>query len=177
MSQIDTEEVVLSETIRGQGEIENNLRLVPVAESIRYRKRAQAAEKKIELLAEELSKAKTEAQDAAEQLETIREEKKLSSKLAAAGAIDLETAVLVAKMRIKDDRRVSLNEVIENLRKDKGYLFLSNEAGMLSPPRTSGVKDMVIESSGVLEKAAKKASTTGRRVDLHEYMQLRKRIL
>ena len=78
---------------------------------------------------------------------------------------------------MKDDPEVDLNEVIENLRKDKGYLFLSNEAGMLSPPRTSGVKDMVIESSGVLEKAAKKASTTGRRVDLHEYMQLRKRIL
>ena len=50
MSQIDTEEVVLSETIEGQERIENNLRLVPVAESIRYRKKAQAAEKKIELL-------------------------------------------------------------------------------------------------------------------------------
>jgi len=46
MSQIDDKETILSEDIAGQGDINDSLKLVPVAESIRYRKRAQSAEKK-----------------------------------------------------------------------------------------------------------------------------------
>ena len=173
MSQTDTEEQELSE----QERIENNLRLVPVVESIRYRKRAQAAEKKIESLAEELSKTKTEVKQAVEQLNEIRQEKNLSSKLSAAGVVDLETAILVAKTRMKHEPEIEVEQVIDNLRKEKGYLFLETQIVMPSPSRTSGVKDGVIENRGVLDRAAKRASTTGNRVDLHEYMQLRKKIL
>jgi tetrahydromethanopterin S-methyltransferase subunit G len=59
MSQIDADENILSEDITGHDDINNNLKLVPVAESIRYRKRAQSAEKKIETLAEQLAQAKS----------------------------------------------------------------------------------------------------------------------
>ena len=62
MSQIDADENILSETEAGQSDINNSLKLVPVAESIRYRKRAQSAEKQVETLAQELAQAKSEAQ-------------------------------------------------------------------------------------------------------------------
>ena len=62
MSPIDTEETILSETEAGQANNESdNLKLVPVSESIRYRKRAQSAEKKMETLTKQLMEAKSEA--------------------------------------------------------------------------------------------------------------------
>ena len=51
MSPIETQDI-LSEDIIGAGD-NDNMKLVPVAESIRYRKRAQSAEKKIEVLTEQ----------------------------------------------------------------------------------------------------------------------------
>lgn len=45
MSQIDDREEILSETEVEQSGVNSNLKLVPVSESIRYRKRAQSAEK------------------------------------------------------------------------------------------------------------------------------------
>ena len=62
MSQIDADENILSEAEAGQGDVVNQ-KLVPVAESIRYRKRAQSAEKKIEILTEELAQAKLQASE------------------------------------------------------------------------------------------------------------------
>ena len=68
MSQVD-EEVNLSETAdSSEGETP---KLVPVMESIRYRKRAQSAEKRIEVLGEQLAQAKTESSKMAEQLKEM----------------------------------------------------------------------------------------------------------
>ena len=55
---IETQDV-LSEDIMGTSD-NDNMKLVPVAESIRYRKRAQGAEKKIEALTEQLAEAKAQ---------------------------------------------------------------------------------------------------------------------
>ena len=58
MSPIETQEV-LSEDITGASD-NDNMKLVPVTESIRYRKRAQSAEKKVEALMEQLAEAKSQ---------------------------------------------------------------------------------------------------------------------
>ena len=65
MSPTHREGHILSEDteVCGDGD---GLKLVPVAESIRYRKRAQSAEKKIEALAEELAEVKARASEMAE---------------------------------------------------------------------------------------------------------------
>jgi len=173
MSQIDADENILSEDIAGQGDINNSLKLVPVAESIRYRKRAQSAEKKVETLAEQLAQAKSQVSEMAKELRSIQVEQKLMHKLAAAGTIDLETAVLIAKAKVEAETEADLDGAIEQLKKEKQYLFAGTNTAATAK-KTAGAKDRVQNSQTILERAAKKAATTGNRTDLQEYLKLRR---
>jgi hypothetical protein len=173
MSQIDADENILSETEAEHEDTGNSLKLVPVAESIRYRKRAQSAEKKIETLAEQLAQAKSQASEMAKELSSIRVEQKLTHKLAIAGVIDLETAVLIAKAKIGAETEADLDGVIEQLKKEKQYLF-SGTGAAATAKKTAGAKDRMQNSQTILERAAKKAATTGNRTDLQEYLKLRR---
>jgi len=174
MSPIETQDV-LSEDIAGAGD-GDNARLVPVAESIRYRKRAQSAEKKLEVLAEQLAQAQAQTAQLSEQLGGIQTEQKLMRQLAAAGAVDLETAVLIAKARMQGQTAADVTGVIEQLKKEKQYLF-GGAGGTVTPAKTAGAKERVTSNETILERAAKKAATTGSRADLHEYLRLRRNFL
>ena len=177
MSLIERQEV-LSEDITEAGE-SDNMKLVPVAESIRYRKRAQSAERKVEDLTEQLAEAKSQATKISERLSDIETEQKLTSKLAAAGSIDLETAVLLARTRIEGQTEADLDGVIEQLKKEKQYLF-GGVGGVVTAKKTAGAKGSAYGGTNnqtVLEKAAKRAATTGNRADLQEYLKLRRNFL
>jgi hypothetical protein len=174
MSPIETQDILSEDTTPASDN--DSTKLVPVAESIRYRKRAQSAEKKIEELTEQLAQAKAQTAELSEQLSDIQTEQKLMRQLAAAGAVDLETAVLITKARLQDKDDVDAIGMIEQLKKEKQFLFTS---GSLSPAptKTSGARDRVTKSQTLLERAAKKAATTGSRTDLHEYLKLRRNYL
>ena len=176
MSQIDQSENMLSEATDGQKDsgIVNSERLVPVGESIRYRKRAQSAEKEIEILTEQLSQARSQKTEATEQLNSIKTEQQLSRKLAAAGAIDLETAVLIVKTRIEGEPEADLDACIDRLRKEKQYLFEKSSGAGPAVQKTASAKERTADGAGFLERAAKKAATTGNRTDLQEYLKLRR---
>ena len=135
MSPIETQDI-LSEDITPTNEIDN-ARLVPVAESIRYRKRAQSAEKKIEELTEQLTQAKSQTAELSEQLSDIQTEQKLMRQLAAAGAVDLETAVLIARARIQDQDNADVTGVIEQLKREKQFLSTAGSPGQ-APTKTAG---------------------------------------
>ncbi|MBW7991887.1 MAG: hypothetical protein FVQ84_17965 [Planctomycetes bacterium] len=177
MSLIERQEV-LSEDITEAGD-NDNMKLVPVAESIRYRKRAQSAEKKVEDLTEQLSEAKSQATKISERLSDIEAEQKLTSKLAAAGSVDLETSVLLAKARMEGQTDADLDGVIEQLKKEKQYLF-GGAGGVVTAKKTAGAKESAYGGTNnqtALERAAKKAATTGNRTDLQEYLKLRRNFL
>jgi hypothetical protein len=177
MSLIETQEV-LSEDITGASD-NDNTKLVPVAESIRYRKRAQSAEKKVEDLTEQLAQAKSQVTKISERLSDIEAEQKLTSKLAAAGSVDLETAVLLAKARMEGQTNADLDSVVEQLKKEKQYLFGGTTA-TVTAKKTAGAKESAYGGTNnqtVLERAAKKAATTGNRTDLQEYLKLRRNFL
>ncbi|MCX5636599.1 MAG: hypothetical protein NTX52_02755 [Planctomycetota bacterium] len=174
MSQTETQDI-LSETEVGASD-GDNLKFVPVAESIRYRKRAQSAEKKVEALAEELSEAKTQTAKMSEQIRNVQIEQKLMRKLAAAGALDLEAAVLVARARMEDEPEANPDSVIEQLKKEKQYLF-AGASGAVIAKKTAGAKERVANSQTVLDAAAKRAATTGNRADLQKYLRLRRNFL
>jgi len=177
MSPIDTDEGILSEDTAGHTNSDvDNLKLVPVAESIRYRKRAQSAEKKTEALAEQLREAKSEAKKMAEQLSSIEVEQKLARKLAAAGTVDLETAVLISKAKMEGQTQADLDGVVEQLKREKQYLF-TGSSGAVTAKKTAGAKDRIQNSQTILERAAKKAATTGNRTDLQEYLKLRRNFI
>lgn len=174
MSPIETKEV-LSEDITETSE-NDNTKLVPVAESIRYRKRAQSAEKKLEALTEQLAEAKLQTAEMSEQLSDIQTEQKLMRSLAAAGAIDMETAVIIAKARMNEQDEADLDGVVEQLKKDKQYLFADRSASV-TIKKTAGAKDRTQNIQTIIERAAKKAATTGNRTDLQEYLKLRRNFI
>jgi uncharacterized protein YhaN len=174
MSPIETQDILSEDTTLASDN--DSTKLVPVAESIRYRKRAQSAEKKIEELTEQLAQAKTQSAELSGQLSDIQNEQKLMRQLAAAGAVDLETAVLIAKARLQDKDDADVTGVIEQLKKEKQFLFTASSLGPI-PTKTAGARDRVTNSQTLLERAAKKAATTGNRTDLHEYLKLRRNYL
>ena len=167
----------LSETVEEQ-ELDGNdaAKLVPVTESIRYRRRAQSAEKKSESLAEQLAEANQTITRMSLDLSDLQVEQKLIHKLAAIGATDLETAVLVARARMEGKAEADIDACIEQLRKEKAYLFGgSTEAATLR--KTAGARDRAKQAQTALGQAAQKAAKTGRRADLQHYLKLRRNLL
>lgn len=199
MSQIGADEDILSvprgtpygETTAEQDSSESaeqSLKLVPVSESIRYRRRAQSAEKKNEALAQALAEAKAESSRMSEKLSSMQLEHKLIRKLIAAGTTDLDAAVLIARDRMEDSqsqestghlaaghlKEEDLDSVVKQLKGEKQYLFADERGGVVATQRTAPAKDRVTNSRTVIERAAKKAAMTGNRTDLQEYLKLRR---
>jgi hypothetical protein len=177
MSQID--EGVLPGAEERQGEVDD-VKFVPVGESIRYRRRAQGAEKRVDELAGELADAKAEATRLADELKATQREQELMKRLASEGTRDLEAAMLIAKARLAGKDQADLGGVIEQLKKEKGYLFPRPDSGQVGEKtsgsatvRTSPAKEQR-SGAGVLERAAKRAAGTGSRSDLQEYMRKRR---
>jgi hypothetical protein len=173
MSQVD------EETLPGAAEEQedgDSAKLVPVGESIRYRRRAQSAEKRCETLAEELAQAKTQISEMNEQLSNIQFEQKLAKKLSASGVVDLETAVLVAKTRLTKGDDADLDGCVEQLKKEKQYLFCGSSS-IATSKRTAGARDRQANAQSGLERAAKRAAKSGSRTDLQEYLKLRRNML
>jgi hypothetical protein len=176
MSAIEAQDGVLSEDTAARDE-GDNLKLVPVAESIRYRKRAQTAEKKVEALTRELQQAQSQANEAVEQLHAARLEQELARKLIVAGTVDVEASVLMAKARLEAEPESDVDSVIEQLKKEKPHLFAVQDGYASAAKKTSPAKDRMQNSQTVLERAAKKAAETGSRRDLEEYLRLRRNFL
>jgi hypothetical protein len=180
MGQIN--EGVLPGAEEGQGEVDD-VKLVPVGESIRYRKRAQGAEKRVEELAGELVEARAEATRLADELNATQKEQELMRRLASEGTRDLEAAMLIAKSRLAKDEKGDLGGVVEQLKKEKGYLFSRPDSGQVGEKtsgsvavRTSPAKEQR-SGAGALERAAKRAAGTGSRSDLQEYMRRRRSVV
>ncbi|MBN1805319.1 MAG: hypothetical protein JW837_08720 [Sedimentisphaerales bacterium] len=178
VSQAQVSDDITAAVPSGAGD-NDSTKFVPVAESIRYRKRAQSAEKKVEDLKEQLVRAKSQVTEISEQLSDIQAEHRLTRKLAAAGSIDLETAVLLTRARMEGKEQADLDGVIEQLKKEKQYLF-GGATATSTAKKTAGAKESILDGSSnqtVLEKAAKRAATTGNRTDLQEYLKLRRNFL
>ncbi len=156
----------------------NDVKMVPVTESIRYRKRAQSAEKKCEQLANEMKSFKEQKQNLQKEVESLKFESDVMKKLSQAGAIDMESAVLVTKERLKESDDADIDGVIEDLKKNKGFIFGSSDQKVKAAGKTAFARDKINPGSrNSLGKAAKKALASGSRIDLHEYMKLKRGLL
>ncbi|MCU0918262.1 MAG: hypothetical protein MUC88_27410 [Planctomycetes bacterium] len=109
-------------------------------------------------------------------LDDLRTEQRLVHKLAAAGVVDLETAVLVAQARTNGGDPAQIDACIAQLRKDKAYLF-GPPADPATARRTAGVKDRTTPGGTALQQAATKAARTGSRADLLQYLRLRRNLV
>ena len=171
MNENDFENQELSENDQGESQ-----RLVPVGEAIRYRKRAQSAESQIEELSRELEKTNLQNNQLLEELNDFKQENMLVSKLVAAGTNDIETAVLIAKKRLESQENKDIDTVVSLLVEEKGHLF-GADGSIAVAPKTLGVRHRVDSSRRGLENVARKASASGNRLDVHEYMRARRQYI
>jgi hypothetical protein len=127
-------------------------------------------------MAAQLTQANERIARMSEELTSLQIEQKLTHKLATAGAIDLEAAVLVARSRIEGKADADVDRCVAQLRKEKGYLF-STASPIVVPRKTAPAKDRVTHNQAVLEQAAKRAARSGSRVDLQRYLVLRRSVM
>lgn len=154
-------------------EQERTDKFVPVVESIRYRKRAQAAEKRSEELEMELSEVRSLSDKMQSELKDVKIEKELMEMLSQAGVVDMEAALLLAKQRLGKDG--DAKSCVEKLRLEKGFLFADSLRQVTRQMPTAGARDKVSNKEMALSRAAKRAATTGNRSDLQEYLRMRRK--
>jgi hypothetical protein len=104
----------------------------------------------------------------------LQSERALMLKLAEAGARDMEAALLVGASRLAARTDGDIAAVIAAMKNDKPHLFSSADSPDLPPARTSGARPRKGDSQSLLERAAKRAATSGSRADLQEYLRLRR---
>ncbi len=174
---------------RDQGPDDDSQKLVPVSESIKYRRRAQQAEARIAQLEQQLNEATTTAQQHQEQLATAEAQRDeatsqlisaenraaASRMLADAGAVDLETAALLLGKRIDLGEPVdddTLQAAVQDLLLDKPYLAGHPASGL--PAATRGPSQRADSVASQLTRAADRAARSGSRTDVAEYLRLRR---
>jgi hypothetical protein len=106
----------------------------------------------------------------------LQSEHTLMIKLHEAGVKDMEAALLVGMSRLGQADAPDPDAVIAAMKKDKAHLFA--EAGQGNdehpPVRTGGARRKGYDGTAALEKAAKRAATSGSRTDLQQYLRLRR---
>lgn len=148
--------------------------LTPAAEAIRYRKRAQMAEKELADIKAQRDRLQSENQTLTDQIGRIRQDQQIRAQLLAAGPTDLETAELLVRDRLANSTERDVSKVIERLRRDKGWLFAPRPMG--GPLRTAGLR-FAADRSTALQEAARKAARSGQPADVQEYLRLRRQVV
>ncbi len=148
-------------------------KMVSVSEAIRYRKRAQKAEQEVEHLNSRLLEVLDLQKEMSAGLDELKRDNSLITALNRAGAADVETALLVAKARVKNGDDFDAEKVVSELRTEKGFLF-ADDGGEKFPSRSSGLKERQSSGRTALTNRAKKAAASGSRNDVQEYMRARR---
>lgn len=148
---------------------------VPVSEAIRYRKRAQQAEKQAAELAETLAQERQRIAALDQQLTAAQRQQTLRDALTAAGATDLEATMLLAQSRMDADGDADAASVVEQLRSDKAHLFAA-APGDAAPGRTAGLRHRT-DGRGALDSAAVRAARSGSRADMQDYLRTRRQFV
>lgn len=182
-------------------EIENDLQLggdngakvVPVAEAIKYRRRAQQAETRltefeqkldalqsqIEMQNDELERTKQNERQAIRQLSEVNNRVKIDNALTQAGAIDLEAARLLLRERMDISGDVDgkqLKAAIGEMLASKPYLRSSRVPGGSMPSPTLASRLPQASEASQLAGLAQRAAVSGSRKDIAEYLRLRRQI-
>ena len=126
-------------------------------------------------LASLLAQANERIAQISQETEDLKLDRQLIQKLATAGAVDLEAALLMARARM--DQSGDTDRAIAQLKTEKRYLFSNGGGEKTTPRKTAGSKDRTASKSALLEQAAQKAARTGSRADLLEYLRLRRSTL
>lgn len=166
-------------------------RLVPVAESIKYRRRAQQAEGRLNELEQKLEDVRAQSEKRNEELaaaEAQRDEANhallvAENRLAAqramseAGVVDLETASMLLSGKLDFGGELeagAITQSVEQLLLDKP--FLRGGPASALPPGTASPKAPQSTPTARLAEAAQRAVQTGSRKEVADYLRLRRQV-
>lgn len=148
-------------------------KLVPVTESIRYRRRAQAAEQQLAELRTKFDDARQELDETRRQLDDTERRRRIDQLLVASDAIDLDAARLLTEAAVETMDDADVDAAVAELRRTKPYLFAGSSGtsaaggGTMSPRPRGGDRSQV-------ETAAEAAASSGNRRDLLRYLRMRR---
>jgi hypothetical protein len=145
-------------------------KMVPVTEAIRYRRRAQQAEQRLDTLERELSDLRDRYDASQETITALERRERIDTLLTEADAVDLEAARLLTEVAVSamDEPDVAL--AVADLRRHKPYLFDHGGVGL---PSAMGPREPE-SSPDPAADAADQARTSGDRRDLLRYLRLRR---
>ncbi len=169
----DQNETLESEVTTTQATSEDSTpHLVPVSEAKKYRKRAQAAEKILQDMKQELSSKDALLKEHEKTIEAMERSHRIDELLLEADTIDLEAARLLTELSVSEMEDDDVELAVEDLRRSKPYLFhrRSRHAGVLSPHSGSNGSSQ----SDSLNHAIAEAGATGSRADLLRYLRLKR---
>ena len=168
-------------------------RLVPVAESIKYRRRAQQAEARVNEFEQQLKELHTQLDGRNDELATaeaqrdetnmrlaeVENSRNVDRMLAEAGAVDLEAASLLLARRVdltKDLADDQLRGVVEQLLQSKPFLRAGDAVipGRAMPSVTSSARGPQLSEATQIAAVAQRATASGNRKDMAEYLRLRR---
>ena len=167
----------------------NNSGRVPVGETIKYRRRAQQAEERLEQFQQQAKDLQTrleqrekdlglsEAQrdEARHQLVAVENRSRAERMLGEAGVVDIEAASLLLSKRVDFGEELdgeAITRRVEQLLLDKPYLR-GGPSGTL-PPKTASARSAPAGGIAQLTRAADRALASGDRRDVAEYLRLRR---
>jgi hypothetical protein len=181
-----------AQALPGQEPRENPQTLVQ--ESIRYRRRAQEAERRAESLESEiqslregqdgravaletdLAQARTEAETLRLRLSSTERDRRMEREFARAGCADPETALALARERLSGaEEPADLPAFVRGLLEEKPHLRAAGAAPSAPslPPRSTSPKP-ASPPVRTLDRLAERARTSGNPLDLMAYMKARR---
>lgn len=163
-------------------------KLVPVAESIKYRRRAQQAEDRLQQVEQQLKDAQQQmeqhatevAQSQTQRDQAVHEAKELRNRLHVqqlmniAGVVDMEAACTLLAGRVdlgKEIDEQDLADAVESLLTDKPFL---RSAAASFPSPTASARVPGANAATRLSQAAQRAAQSGGRKDIASYLRLRR---
>ncbi len=148
-------------------------RMSPVSESIRYRRRAQAAERKLEIARRDLRSVESDLEAARAAISAIERRQQIDSLLVESDVLDLEAARLLTEAAVLSMEEEDVEEAVKDLREKRPYLFRETVREGRKVNGGMGVRSRKGGSQG-LRHAAEQASVSGDRGDLLRYLRMRR---
>ncbi len=142
---------------------------VPVSEAIRYRRRAQQAERELQDARGKLAGLEADLKESRELIDSLERRQKAAALLAEAEAVDMEAAMLLTEAAVAQMDQPDVAAAVGELRRRRPYLFRrrGNGAGAMSA-RVGDTQDEALDS------LAAEASASGDRRDLLRYLRTKR---
>jgi len=180
-------ELIMAEPVETQPSSDASDKLVPVGESIKYRRRAQQAEGRLTQLEQQLTQLQGQLQTRSDELATAEAQRdearqhmtqmnnqfSVDRLLIQAGVVDMEAARLLLQNRVdlgEELESTDIEQAVQQLLVDKPFL----RVGSAFPPKSASASRGGASLTARIANAADRAVESGDRRDVAEYLRLRR---